>query len=84
MILIDQLISPLEQLIKEHSSEEMLRKHLEFVKSQLVDYEAKCRGLEAENVQLKANLQKMENQAQELESKLEEVQTEFHCHCKGI
>ena len=84
MILIDQLISPLERLINEQGSAEMLQKHLEFVKFQLVDYEAKHRRLEAENAQLKADLQQMKNQAQELESKLEEIQTEFHCHCKGI
>ena len=73
MILIDQLISPLEQLINEHGSSVILQKHLEFVKSQLANYETRYRELEAENVQLKIHLQKME-------SALEE----FHCHCKGI
>jgi predicted nuclease with TOPRIM domain len=84
MTLADQLISPLERLIDEHASAAILQKHLASVRSQLTNYEAKYKELEAENAQLEVRFQQAKSQARELENRLAEIQSEFHCHCKGI
>jgi len=56
-----------QKLINEHGSSTILKERLGFLQAQYAALETRCRDLEAENAALRAQLEQVQTQAQEVQ-----------------
>lgn len=74
MNILGKLLDQLDRLITEHGSAAVLRQHLELLKAQLADYEAKHTDLQKQKEEMEARALDAEHRAREAEHKLQALQ----------